>query len=633
MKLISVDIYNLHGCSHRKYSLGDELVCYIVGPNGAGKSTILDAIQLGILGYIPGYGKRNIDIFKHSKDGNDIQVTLEFLDDTGERKLLSRKFCKRKNSVTASCTQIPENWFDSVFKYVHELENPLYNFNQFMSQSSNTIKKWFLDFLIKHAQSTESINIHDYLISSVEDDVLKPYLQDAIKPIDDILNSKNMKERDQYDVVVYLNSKIKELISTKRVQIESNQSTIQTLVYYDDYTPELSIDQINAQISVISKNIQSFRNCIGYKTRYQSIRNQINDLDDDRYVKYGDITKDPKYAEYDDKLSSYVSSIPNLESSRDKLHSEIIDISAKIAQYESIVQGSGICPYTRSKCEDITNMVDDISTNIIPKLRRKLQTLNQSYQSIQSKISSTNAEINKLVLSISEMKNNYAFLEGIHRQLSELEDKFEYDKDYKSLIGELELQLQDMQSRKTMHEANTRYNELVDRLNKEKYRMEYTLSIYKLWDTCTGVNELQAKFMGSPLQSFANDVNSIISKFFQYPCTCKFIESSKSNSFEFGLQRGSEYIPYDILSSGEKCIYMICMLSTLLMNSSSNLKLLILDDVLDHLDSTSINHVFQTLSNLDDVDIQYVFAGVNSIDNVENIQFIKVLGEENDNFE
>ena len=51
-----------------------------IGPNGAGKSTILEAVQLALLGYIPGYAKKNESIMKHSSD-KMMEVIASFDDD------------------------------------------------------------------------------------------------------------------------------------------------------------------------------------------------------------------------------------------------------------------------------------------------------------------------------------------------------------------------------------------------------------------------------------------------------------------------------------------------------------------------------------------------------------------------
>ena len=60
MQIKSVEIKGMRNVVHKTYEFDD--VTYLVGPNGAGKSTVLNAIQLALLGYIPGTEKRNSSI-------------------------------------------------------------------------------------------------------------------------------------------------------------------------------------------------------------------------------------------------------------------------------------------------------------------------------------------------------------------------------------------------------------------------------------------------------------------------------------------------------------------------------------------------------------------------------------------
>ena len=96
-----------------------------------------------------------------------------------------------------------------------------------------------------------------------------------------------------------------------------------------------------------------------------------------------------------------------------------------------------------------------------------------------------------------------------------------------------------------------------------------------------------------------------------------FNVSSKSNSFSFGLVRNGTYIPYDLLSSGEKCLYSLALMICIVNNCKSPLKVLLLDDAFDHLDSHTIETTFATLKNVEG--IQFIFAGVKECKNAADI--------------
>ena len=63
MRLTSIRIVGMHKVEDKTYQLKD--FNYLYGQNGAGKTTIMQAIQLAILGYIPGTNKTKSDVFRH----------------------------------------------------------------------------------------------------------------------------------------------------------------------------------------------------------------------------------------------------------------------------------------------------------------------------------------------------------------------------------------------------------------------------------------------------------------------------------------------------------------------------------------------------------------------------------------
>ena len=63
-KVKSITINGIHKIDHARYEFDQNT--YICGPNGVGKSTILTAIQLALLGKIPGQPATNAAIFRHA---------------------------------------------------------------------------------------------------------------------------------------------------------------------------------------------------------------------------------------------------------------------------------------------------------------------------------------------------------------------------------------------------------------------------------------------------------------------------------------------------------------------------------------------------------------------------------------
>ena len=141
MKIKTITIEGMHNVVRKTYTLDN--LTYFYGKNGVGKSTILQAIQLAILGYIPGTAKKNDAIFKHC-NCNKLVVTA-ILDDDGLTREIRRSWKKTDNAISASVEVFPDD-FD-VDELAGDLELPIFNFNEFTGMTANKLKDWFIQFL------------------------------------------------------------------------------------------------------------------------------------------------------------------------------------------------------------------------------------------------------------------------------------------------------------------------------------------------------------------------------------------------------------------------------------------------------------------------------------------------------
>jgi DNA repair exonuclease SbcCD ATPase subunit len=175
--------------------------------------------------------------------------------------------------------------------------------------------------------------------------------------------------------------------------------------------------------------------------------------------------------------------------------------------------------------------------------------------------------------------------------------------------SEYEQKLEELRDTEAKVKANIEYNNLKAKVVTDSLKAEQLLDVYKAWDKLSSVNGLQSKIMEAPFDQFSDYITKYLTQFFgEDNISASFYVGEKSNSFSFGIIRDTKYIEFDLLSSGEKCLYTLSMLMAIVENSKSELKLIMVDDLLDHLDDNRINDCFATLYNCKDM--QTIIAGV-----------------------
>lgn len=596
MKIKSVYIDGLHNAVNKTYEFGD--IVYIFGHNGAGKSTILQAIQFALLGYIPGTNKTKEAILRHSPK-NNISVKVTLLDGDNEIDV-QRNINKNGNFKTV----VPETYdIDSIVK---DLELPIFNFNEFVGQTANKLKEYF----IKNILSTVD-NVLDWekiLSDSIADcnfedkDEIIKYGMSLIPVIDntgEILNQ-----------VIQANAKFKEEQSFNKSEIQRLQNTIDSLIYYDDYVGPTDVNALNAELL----SLNAIRDQV---LRYESARQSLDankaklDSLKDRFATLGG---DEGYRYLVD------TSLPAEKAERDELIADIEKYTAKYAQLKSaydtdakIIDSKGICPYTQKSCESLLSQTEELAANNelrnidILELQGTISKLNHSKDEYDRNIKNTEA-------LISEYDMLYGQINALEQSLSVLPDKPNTDKTLIELNAEIDKLTED----KSKLQANLRYNATIEDLTRMKYEGELQNTALAAWIKKTDTNGLQTELMQGPFNELANTMTDYIRQMYNNDSlTAHFNVESKANSFSFGLIRDGVYIPYDMLSSGEKCLYTLSLMICIVRANASPLKIMLCDDMFDHLDSTAIESTFAALKQVSD--IQFIFAGVKSCNNAADI--------------
>lgn len=576
MKLTSIEIEGMHKVDHLIYDF--ENVNYITGPNGAGKSTVLQAIQLALLGYIPGYPKTKEGILKHA-NGDVLRVEAT-LDDNGSERKISRRYT-RKGAV-----EISPGADELSARLLADEGLPIFNFAEFKGMTANKLKEWFINYL---PSGSSTINWEDTLIDALGERI--NILDNEL--LDDVL-ADIPEESDSVDDVKALNANIKASQSFYKGQLTSLQGTAQSLVHYDDCeitdpTEVIQeINDLNHKKSVIQSQLAAKQR---YDTLMQS-KSQLTKPDTDMTI-----------PELDKAKLDLQSRIDADNAKLQNIMSEISVIRATLGKDNTA--GLTSCPYTGKECKDLAD----------------IQSERQSQEAeAKSKIAELDAQAQSIHNAITANKSLQINIDFMHRSLLTYESQLAMiDKELEGLspiepsenILDVDAEIFKKQELYSKILANQKYAELQGKVDSDKSAIENKIEVLKVWDKLTGANGLQTEMMNKPFEDLAAKITDYINLVFRgQSLTAAFNLEAKANSFSFGIVKGSEYIDYDYLSSGEKCLYTLALMMCILDESQSDLKLIMIDDMLDHLDDDNAESLFKMLS--DKTDIQFILAGVKS---------------------
>lgn len=601
MNIKSVSIDGFHKTKSANYTF--DKLNYIHGPNGVGKSTILQAIQLALLGYIPGTSKSSKEaIFRHA--GGKILSVSVVLDDNGSDVEVTRTWAGSKSNIISTVEIDPEGY--SIESVIKDLELPVFNFNDFVGLTANKLKDWFINFLPKESLS---IDWEDELKSAAQSKGVSEFLDETV--LSDMLDYIKQSKITDIEGVRQLNQYIKQLLSFKKGEYDRMNSTIQSLIYYDDFVPEYSIEELDAMIrhaqDQLMKAVQ-YNEATARNAEVLSKLSEYSDLSDG-------VENDKQYRATSISIEEITATISDLSSKLSEIEVRKADLAYSMKDAKRLTSSTGLCPYTQEACESISAKIKEASKEV-SKLESEMSGIDELHDDLRNKLDEARKASSDFTRQLSSIEQKYRTRDMLKASFVDVPDISPEDADRTKWSAEID-ELNDTKA-KTL--ANHKYNEAVDKFTKDKYVIEQTILVYKAWDSLTGVNGLQSKADAAvPFIKFAASIDPYVQILFGESVHAKFNIEGKANSFSFGIDNG-KYIPFDLLSSGEKCVYTIALLLGLVKASSSGLKILLVDDLFDHLDDSNFKDLMESLSSIED--IQLIFAGVK--DPVGNMNTIEL---------
>lgn len=578
MNLTRLDIVGMHKISHATIDINN--VMYLFGPNGSGKSTMLQAIQLGLLGYIPGTAKTKTAIFSHANsDKMCVKITFD------DNSYVFREWIKNGTDI-----QYTEDISDSLNDILKNLSIPLLDINALLDLSANKLKDWFVSFLPK----TDSLVDWNYVIGNV---VIKDY--DPVF-MNELLDDAIRSGCSGVECVRTFNAAMKEKQSVLKADITRLQSTLQSLVYYDDVDMSLDIDALQMRKKLLLDDIKEIiakrEACLANEKALDEINKLKNRIDItctlEQFEYYNTIVDER--SSYDSRLSDIEAQIKALEDTKHELN-----IKAASLKHTD----DGVCPYTNEVCQTAVDAArrNDEELSEIQKELFRIEDNALSLKTLRDGILQRAKALDTQIQSI-----RYCY-EHLNYMKSTLKDVNEDISTIKSWIADTEDKLNDVQDMIGRYLANQKYEELSADLAVEKLKAEQNLDIVKKLIKRTDVNGLQQELMNRSFTAFAHACSGHVVKFFgDSSMSLQFNLSSKANSFSFGLKTNENYVPYELLSSGEKCLVILSVLLNI--SKRNSIPVLLVDDFLDHLDEDRAAKCFDALCEI--ADTQVIIAGV-----------------------
>lgn len=626
MRIGSVTIEGLRGTRRGTYHF--DQATYFHGPNGSGKSTVLNAVQLALLGYIPGTAKKPADIMAHA-NGPEIRVSVDLVQDDGNVITVTRSVRRKGTGATMSVSVSPDVDIDKV---LGDSKLPIFDWSEFTSMTSNKLKDWFIGFV---PGMNDEVDWKSELDDSVDYNLT--YNKSMVQEYADKLSA--ISAESAVDQVAQANKLLKSDRSYVKGVLDEKESTLAGLVHFDvsDVSDKESAERavakaqskLNEALETRDKANGTLQELVQRKAKYDS-----------EVSKYDSVTKSvPSEKEAYDKecqLRSVRDTVDKLSAEWDKLESERVelshkgsDLSDKIGKIESrvtelsrVTSSDGTCPYTSSSCRTITDLKDKYLKELesLKTDRSKLiNERNEVYTSIKL-VEAQQDERDAKITSGNELQRSLESWLQSYRDKVELVTSLSVpnpdDNVSDSRIAQAQEQLSeandvvDTCTAELQKAKNVMSNaSMIESLTKDKYTFQERYDVLNSWVKLTDSNGLQSTLSSGGFEALEANLSKEVERVFGAGTKCKFNVTNKANSFSFGIVRNDIYIPYNLLSTGEKTLFAFALMLYVAQNSGSDLKVVMMDDFFDHLDSDRFASLMHTVqSNLGDV--QIVMAGV-----------------------
>lgn len=663
-----------------------------VGPNGSGKSTRLQAVQLAMLGYIPGK-KTNSETFKLSS-GEEMTAGLQLEGFSFDRSIIRTeklkgtgvKDIKYSESITVSPSKGESNTTQMNARITAETGNfpMVFDFQQFLDMSDTKRREFIYGLSPISSEVWDKPKVSSHLIQKLLTQGLKETNPDLFDASQELINDCLSEWPSGYDLSSGLQSMsswienqqkhwnkkqndatgaVRELAEMKNKLEETDRDIIskkdELKVFRQQHTDihgqikagyeikrqwdqkrdrltelKTEIERLTAVLSVRSDRdyeseiviLQQSIKQTDVSSEAKVIQEQIDALVVQRELK---VTEEHDAKVKADKLSLELTTMEMVLKNIKEKGAGVCVIHHQIACDKDFSKFTSFVGEKGPSLQDQINELEQLQLNTrkeIKELRGQESLLEQSKQALYKSADDENRENNRIRSEIEVIRKDE---QEETRRLQDNQNKIiNLQQEQERLLNDKQPTFAPLEILEPQLVALAKQIEELERIIEEKEKAKITLSnsqtamisaskaqyyhtASKTLAEALGAKGIQGELVKGVLSPIEDSINENLKLMgIHYPMFFSTESETGKEVFQFGWINNDRKTNFDVLSTGEKLMFLSAFLVTLLERANPPLKVLALDDI----------------NNLDKKNLRGVLAGLNALSHkLDNILIAGVV--------
>ncbi|MNW38775.1 Chromosome partition protein Smc [compost metagenome] len=662
-----------------------------VGPNGSGKSTRLQAVQLAMLGYIPGK-KTNSETFKLSS-GEEMTAGLQLDDFSFDRSIIRTeklkgtgvKDIKYSESITVSPSKGELNTTQMNARITAETGNfpMVFDFQQFLDMSDAKRREFIYGLSPISSEVWDKPKVSSHLTEKLLTQGLKETNPDLFEASQELINDCLSEWPSGYDLSSGLQSMmswietqqkhwnkkqndatgaVRELAEMKNKLEETDRDIIskkdELKVFRQQHTDvhgqikagheiKRQWDQKRERLSELKIEIERLTGALSTR----SVRDYESEIETlQQSIKQTDVSSEAKAIQEQIDALVIKRELKATEEHEAKVKAD--KLSLELTTMEMVLKnikekGAGVCvihhqigcdkdfskftsfvgergPTLQEQINSLGQQQLEISTEI-KGFREKESSLEKSKQALYEsadKESESNDLIRKQIESIRKEERE----ESSHRQ--ETQNKIiNLQQEQERLLNDKQPTFAPLEILEPQLVALAKQIEELEQIIEEKEKAKITLSnsqtamisaskaqyyhtASKTLAEALGAKGIQGELVKGVLSPVEDSINENLSLMgIRFPMFFSTESETGKEIFQFGWIKNDRKTNFDVLSTGEKLMFLSAFLVTLLERANPPLKVLAIDDI-NNLDKKNLQGVLNGLNALSHKIDNILIAGV-----------------------